>query len=162
MRINHDREGTYAAYIMQDLVLPPEQATEEARNRYAQMGAKERVHWIDGISVPGSFQLNTAWYFKPNRDLLTGPEADVAKWGKWECHVHDVDEMLCYYGSDPYHPYDLGGEIEFMMGEEIYVLTKSSLIFIPAGISHSTPLINRVDRPIFHFSAILDSEYKAR
>ncbi len=160
MSVNHNREGKYAQYIMQDLILPPEHATPEAMTRYEQKGAKKRVHWIDGNNVPGSFQLNTAWYFKPNRDLLLGPNAETEAFGKWECHVHDVDEMLCFYGSDPENPFDLGGEVEFIMGEETYVLTKSSLIFIPAGIPHSTPLVNRVDRPIFHFSAVLSSEYK--
>ena len=44
-------------------------------------------------------------------------------------------------------------------GDESHSLTKSSLIFVPAGLSHTPPLVNRVDRPIFHFSMVLNSEY---
>lgn len=156
MAVNHNREGKYAQYIMQDLVLPPEQAAPAAVAKYEQDGAKKRLHWIDSGNVPGSFLLNSAWYFKPNRDLLLGPDADNETYGKWECHVHDTDEMLCFYGSDPENPYDLGGEVELIIGGETYILTKSSLIFIPAGIPHSGPLLNRVDRPIFHFAAVLN------
>ena len=70
-----------------------------------------------------------------------------------------MDEILCFYGSDPEDPYNLHGEIELILGDESHILTKSSLIYVPAGMRHSTPLVNRIDRPIFHFSMVLNPNY---
>ena len=159
MKINHDCEGTYAKYIMQELKLPASHATPEAIANYEHGGSKKRIHWMDGNNTPGAWQLNTSWFLAPNRDFLLGENAPTNARDKWQVHVHDVDEMLLFCGTDPEHPWDLGGEIEIVIGDETYILTKSSLIFLPAGLKHSTPLINRVDKPIFHFSTVLNKEY---
>ena len=67
--------------------------------------------------------------------------------------------IVCYYGTDPDNPYELNGEIEMIIGDETHILTKSSMIFLPAGLVHSTPLITVVNKPIFHFSLVLSSSY---
>ena len=160
MTVNHNSEGTYAKYVMQDLRLPPEHASPEAVAKYERGGAKKRVHWMDGVNTPGAWQLNTSWFLAPNRAILLGSaDAPTEPNEEWKPHVHDVDEMLLFTGSDPENPWDLGGEIEMLIGGEVYILTKSSLIFLPAGLPHTTPLINRVDRPIFHFSTVLNAQY---
>ena len=161
MKVNHNSEGTYAKYVMQDLRLPPEHASPEAVAKYERGGAKKRIHWMDGNNTPGAWQLNTSWFLAPNRAVLLGSaDAPTAENEEWHAHVHDVDEMLLFNGTDPEHPTDLCGEIEMLIGDEIYIFTKSTLIFLPAGLKHSTPLINRVERPIFHFSTVLSKEYK--
>ena len=67
-------------------------------------------------------------------------------------HAHDYDETLGFFGTDFADPYDLGGEIEFWIEDEKFLLTRSCLIFIPKGTYHCPLVIHRVDRPIFHFS----------
>jgi len=138
-------EGEYGKYIMQTLSLPPEQATPEAVNAYESLG-KKYIYWMDESNMPGSGQLITAWYFEPNRDKQVGPD------GALPCHTHTVGEILCYYGSDPADPYNLHAEIEFVIGDEHHVITRSSLIFVPAGVPHSKPVVNAIDRPVFHFA----------
>ena len=161
MTVNHNSEGTYAKYVMQDLRLPPEHASPEAVAKYERGGAKKRIHWMDGNNTPGAWQLNTSWFLAPNRAILLGSaDAPTEQNEEWHTHVHDVDEMLLFNGTDPENPTDLCGEIEMMIGDEIYIFTKSTLIFLPAGLKHTVPLINRVEKPIFHFSTVLSREYK--
>src|SRR5699024_3524914 len=108
-----------------------------------------RVVWIDGERVPGAFQMNTAWYYRiPDRDPI------------FDEHVHDdCDELIGFFSSDPENPHDLGGEIEFTIGGEAHLITKSSIIFAPAGTPHNPMRILRVDRPIFHFSVVNKTAY---
>ena len=109
----------------------------------------KRIVWIDGDACPGAFQMNTAWYYNvPERDPI------------FEEHVHDdCDELIGFFGSDPENPNDLGGEIEFTIGGEAHLLTQSSIIFAPAGVTHNPMRILRVDRPIFHFSVVTKTSY---
>lgn len=151
--------GEYGKYILQDLKLPAIHATPEARAKYERAGRK-RIHWLDGDVIPGAMQINTAWYYEPNHEFMDQWAAEEGEKGTiGKPHVHDVDELLCFYGSNPDDPYDLGGEVEIWIEGEKHLLTKSSLIFLPAGISHLPLYVNRVERPIFHFSLLLDSAY---
>lgn len=158
MEVFRDCEGKYGKYIMQELNLPPVHATPKAVADYEALG-KKRIHWMDNANMPGCCQINTSWYFAPNRDQQLDPNADVNVYTKWQCHVHDVDEILCFYGSDPSDPYNLNAEIELIIGDESHVLTKSSLIYVPAGVSHSTPLVNSISKPVFHFSMVMSKVY---
>jgi hypothetical protein len=69
-----------------------------------------------------------------------------------DSHAHEYDETLGFFGTDFKDPYDLGGEIEIWIEDEKFLLTRSSLIFIPKGTYHCPLVIHKVDRPIFHFS----------
>ncbi len=154
-----DNGGVWGKYILQDLQLPAIHSTPEAIEKYEKAGRK-RIHWMDGHVMPGAFQINTAWYYEPNHEYMDRwalEEGESGTIGK--PHSHTVDELLCFYGSDPYHPYDLCGEVEIWIEGERHLLTKSSLIFLPAGVSHLPLYVNRVERPIFHFSLLLNDEY---
>lgn len=146
MTIRDNESGAYAANIVQDaLGAPGMQADFKALyDKFAR-----RVAWIDGNVVPGAFQMNTAWYSAvPERDPIFAE------------HVHDdTDELIGFMGSDPSNPEDLGGEIEFTIGGEPHLLTRSSIIFVPAGLPHNPMRILRVGRPIFHFSVVTAHAY---
>lgn len=152
-------DGEYGKYIMQDLILPAVHATPEAIAQYERRGNK-RIHWIDGNNMGAPFQVNTALYFKANHELMLqiaeeeGPDTPIGK-----PHVHEVDELICFYGTDPENPYDLGGEVEIWINGEKHLLTKSSLIYVPAGIPHLPLFVNRADRPIFHFNVLMQQDY---
>ena len=112
-------------------------------------GFAKRILWMDGDVVPGAFQMNTAWYAHvPERDPIF-PE-----------HVHeDADELIGFFSSDPDNPYDLGAEIEYTIDGEAHLLTRSTMIFVPAGLKHNPLRILRVDRPVFHFSVVTKPRY---
>ena len=140
-------EGKYGKYIVQDLH-DPNLGSAEFQKMYKKFS--RRVLWIDNNVVQGAFQMNTAWYFNV-------PEKDPV----FEEHTHDFDELIGFFGSNPDEPYDLGAELEVTLDGELHKLTRTSLIFCPAGMKHMPLSIKRVDRPIFHFSIVLAPEYGA-
>jgi len=74
-------------------------------------------------------------------------------------HTHEFDEVIGFGGTNRNHPRDLGGEIEFLIGGESHVITKTCLIFVPKGVSHCPITLRRIDTPIFMFEAANDPEY---
>jgi quercetin dioxygenase-like cupin family protein len=136
-------ESKFGKYIVTDLKSPYD---EEFNAAYAKWAT--RVLWIDEKVVEGSFQMNVSWYLKPQ----TGQEPLPA-------HSHDSSEIIGFFGNNHEDPYDLGGEVEFWFEDEKHTITRSSLIFVPGGITHCPLILKRVDRPIFHFSTVTSSEY---
>ena len=145
MVILNNESGRYAANIVQNS--PGPEMDPEFTRIYRSFA--RRILWMDGSVVPGAFQMNTAWYSHvPERDPIF-PE-----------HVHDdADELIGFFSSDPDRPYDLGAEIEFTIGGEVHLLTRSTMIFVPAGLRHNPLRILRVDRPVFHFSVVTKDRY---
>jgi len=138
-------EGTTGKYIVQELQ-DPNPGSPEFQAMYKKFA--KRILWMDAKVVEGAFQMNTAWYFKV-------PEWDPV----FEEHVHDYDEIVGFYGSNPDDPYDLGGEMEVTIAGEVHKLTRTCMIFLPSGVPHMPLSIKRVDRPIFHFSVVMSPEY---
>ena len=132
-------------YIVQDLK-DPNMGTPAFQAMYKKFS--KRILWIDDNVVEGAFQMNTAWYFAV-------PEQDPV----FDEHVHDYEEMIGFYGSNPDNPYDLGAEMTVTLDGENHLLTRTCLLFVPAGMPHMPLRITRVDRPVFHFSIVMNPEY---
>jgi hypothetical protein len=96
--------------------------------------------YLDNDIIKGAFYVECVWFWKGSDK--PGVEA----------HTHPFDEVVAFFGTDPENPKDLCGEIEIWLEDEQYLLTKSSLIFIPKGMKHCPMIVRRVDRPIFHFT----------
>lgn len=142
----YNNEGEYGKYVIQDLKTPAF-STEfvEFYKTYA-----KRLLWMDSNVVPGAFQMNISWYMNAS---------DVRPLFKHEEHFHDNDELIGWLGSDPNDPYDLGGIIEVGIGGELHRLTKSSILFMPAGLKHLPLSIIELHRPILHFSISMSGYY---
>lgn len=136
----------YSKYIVTDLKMS-RNTTPEYEALYA--GWAKRTLWMDDDVVPGAFQMNCSWYFRPP-DIKTKESVP---------HLHDNDEIIGFFGGDPEQPYDLGAEIEFWLEDEMHILTTSALIFVPKGMKHCPLIFRRVDRPVFHFSVLTSSHY---
>ena len=147
MAILNNESGKYAANFVQ--VSPGPGMDPEFKAIYDKFA--KRIIWMDGEICPGAFQMNTAWYSAvPERDPI------------FTEHVHDdCDELIGFFSSDPENPYDLGGEIEYTVGGEAHLLTKSTMIFVPANLPHNPMRILKVDRPIFHFSVVTKTKYES-
>ncbi len=131
-------------YIVTDLQMSnPDPGVESLYATYA-----KRVLRMDKNIVDGAFHMETAWYI---RSAPTGIQDKP--------HVHDSDEIICFFGSDPGHPYELGGEIEIWLDDERHIIDRTAMIFVPAGMKHCPLNVLRVDRPIFHFIAVAGKEY---
>ena len=71
-------------------------------------------------------------------------------------HSHEkYDEVVLHIGSDPNNPEDLGGEIEFTVGDEKLVFDKTSAIFVPAGVKHGPVIWRKVRRPHIQMAIVL-------
>ncbi|MBN1161398.1 MAG: hypothetical protein JXA17_05585 [Dehalococcoidales bacterium] len=138
----------YGKYVVTELRTPDTPLfSPEAVARYANFA--RRILWMDENVVPGAFQMNCSWYLKP---LDRGVEP----------HTHDADEILGFFGNDATDPYNLHGEVELWLGDEKQTITRSAMVFIPSGMKHCPLLLKRVDRPIFHFSLVIEGEYIMR
>jgi hypothetical protein len=146
MSISNVDSGEFAKYIVQDLQEPADTGTPEFKEIYKRFA--KRILWMDGDVCPGAFQMNTAWYKDvPARDPI------------FLEHKHPYDELIGFFGSDPERPYDLNAEIEFSIEGEAHLLTKSSMIFVPGGLRHNPMRILKVDKPVFHFSVVMNPSY---
>jgi hypothetical protein len=110
-----------------------------------------RVLWIDSDFVKGAFYTEVVHIAAGPR-----PENNVGI----KPHIHNYDEILGFVGTDTADKFDLGGEIEFWLDDEKYILTKSCLVFVPKGLRHCPLRFLRVDKPIVHFTITNGSVYE--
>jgi hypothetical protein len=137
----------YGKYIVTNLKTPHSKEHEASYAKWA-----KRVLWMDDNVVPGAFQMNCSWYLRPPTEKTDMQTA----------HVHDDEEIIGFFGSNPEKPYDLGAEIEFWIEDEMHIITTSALIFMPGGLKHCPLILRKVDSPIFHFSVLRNKYYKTK
>ncbi len=103
--------------------------------------------YLDGKRLKGAPYAEAIWFCDTND---TGPAP----------HSHDdFDEFIGFIGTDPEHPDELNAEVSFYMEDEKISITKSCLIYIPRGLTHSPIFVPRLDRPILHFSGGNGGDY---
>jgi quercetin dioxygenase-like cupin family protein len=134
--------GKYDKYFLTEVNLPAsrQKSAKENADIYS------HVAWLDSNRIEGAFYTEVVWYYKPRKSTVGG-------------HTHDFDEIIAFFGSNPDDIHDLGGEVELWMGGEKHIITKSCLVFVPRGVEHCPLSFNRVDRPIFHFTAGTGGKY---
>lgn len=66
-------------------------------------------------------------------------------------HSHKFDELFVFLGGNPKAPDDLGGDVEFWLGEgddvEKYHFNTSTSIWVPRGLVHLPMIFKNVVRP---------------
>ena len=97
------------------------------------------------------FFTETAWVWPKSNKIVMEEKS----------HSHQFEEVVTLFGTDPENPKDLCGEVEFWMGDEKYMITKSCIIYVPKDIMHCPLIFHRVDRPIFHFIVGHAGKYNA-
>jgi hypothetical protein len=87
--------------------------------------------------VPGSnTYIEIGWVYE-----MPSPNPHIHK------HAHDYPEIVLHIGTDPKNPEELGGKIEFVVGEEKLVIDKTSALYIPKGVDHGPLTWTEVKRP---------------
>ena len=133
--------GTYANHVIETYApIGVERITEPTP-------ARKPLIWIDSKKIAGAPYMESMW-FTDFRDRAPEP------------HIHDFDEFLGFFGSNPENPDELCGEMMFQVEDEEVTFTKSCLVYIPRGVRHSPMFINKIDRPILHFSGGNGGDYK--
>ena len=135
----------YEKYIIDRIVTPL--GTQQKDKEMAYADRATRVLWLEDEIIKGASSVIISWYWK-----ATEKEGSPS-------HVHDFDEIVGFVGNDPDNPADLGGEVEFWLEDEKYLLTKSCLIYAPAGLRHCPLRVTRVDRPFLFLAISLTGKY---
>jgi hypothetical protein len=134
-----------------ELNFPPEmqaKMAERMKNIKSTMEAT-RLLWLDNEVVKdSSFYMEVVWHWSGKTE--GSPE---------EVHVHDHDELIGFIGTVPGDPHALGAEIEIYLNGEKHILTKSCLIFLPAGVSHAPIIFRRIDYPFVGFTLMASPKY---
>ena len=106
------------------------------------------IGFLDGKKFAGFNGLHVFW---------VGPKSygpyGTKGWGEiyHGPHMHKYPEIFMHLGTDPDNPYELGAEVEMCMGpeKEKHIITRSTIMFIPANFPHSPWRILKVTRPFF-------------
>lgn len=144
-------ELKYSKYIVTDpKPIPPELKAKFDAERKTRKSTIESTHLlsVDNSIVKDFFYVDCHW-------LWRGTAEDAVE----EPHTHDFDEVIGFIGSNRQDPHDLGGEITIWLDNNKHVLTKSCLIFLPAGTLHCPILFNRIDKPVFFLTIAPVKEY---
>jgi len=145
----------YAKYIItENLAQPPPAGFLKRMQEQRKAGNYfESTHMLslnDSI-VEGAFYFDCVWLWNKH-----GAEAVQMEIG----HTHDFDEILGFIGSRKENPRDLNAEIELWLEDEQYIITESSLIFVPRGMKHLPLLFRRIDSPVFFFTGGNAASYR--
>jgi hypothetical protein len=158
-------KSKYGKYITTELkrgiVMPgykgPQQIAQGYRDGY-RLGL-EHVIWMDSEVLPDAFYGEYTWQWPSTmkdqrqivRPAVIKPE-DMKKMPGITPHSHPFIELFCYFGTNMNDPSDLGGEIEFWLEDEKFILTKSFMVYIPEGMMHNPLVFHRMDAPMFHMT----------
>jgi hypothetical protein len=138
----------YGKYIVTELKQNIDEASWTNPVQAAGKGRGGRVLFLDSEVIPGAFYVEVAFGGPPKNE----PKPEQKPRSVAEPHKHDYDEVLAMFGTDVDDPYELNGEVEFWLGDEKHIITKSCIIFIPQGLMHCPLIYRNVTKPIFSFS----------
>lgn len=141
----------YSKYIVTEpKPIPPEVLAKFEAERRKSKSTIESTHLlsVDGEIIKDMFYLDCVWLWKgSSEDILEEP------------HAHDFDEVIGFIGSNREDPQDLGGKITIWLDGEKHVLSKTCLIFVPAGARHCPIIFNRIDKPVFFVTMSPSKKY---
>jgi hypothetical protein len=91
--------------------------------------------------------------------VFPGGKTDYMKGG----HAHNFDELFLFIGTDPYDTLNLGGEVEFWLGEgneaEKFITTRATSEWVPAGVVHNPHYFRQVDKPFLMVVIAMTGDY---
>lgn len=109
-----------------------------------------RLLWMDDEKVKGAnFYMECLWLREGKTTSGTTEEP----------HHHDFDEVIGFISTDPDNPGELDARMEIILGDETHFLTKSCLVYVPAGMKHCPLTFREVNRPVFFFTLAPISRY---
>jgi len=138
-------ERKYAKYIITEdkvpLPPPPPQflkRMEEQRKAGNYMESTHMFMLTDAVAK-GAFYVDCVWMWEQKG--TGGLYTEIA-------HAHDWDEVWIFTGTDKNNPRELGAVLDFYLGDEQYLVDKSCIVYIPAGLSHGPCGMKKLDRPV--------------
>ncbi|MCL2226142.1 MAG: cupin domain-containing protein [Oscillospiraceae bacterium] len=78
-------------------------------------------------------------------------------------HYHENEEYLIFLGGTFPNVFDFDAEVEFTLGKgedaEKFVITKPTIVRVPAGVYHCPLNFKRVDKPLFFQAALMEGMF---
>ena len=100
-----------------------------------------RVAKVDRHRLRDFFSVNCTWFWRSDPDqVIDGTRTS-------ECN-----QVIGLVGAHPEDPFSLAGEVTVRIDGKKAILTKSSLIFVPAGVPFGPVQIDHMEHPIFYAS----------
>jgi hypothetical protein len=110
----------------------------------------DHLTWMSGKDMEGQ-GINFSWGFYSQAGIWQRDQG---------AHLHSVDEVLVFLGTDPRDINYLGAEIEVDLGKESerYIFNKPTAVIGKAGLPHNPIIVRWVDRPYACLSINLSGE----
>jgi len=110
------------------------------------MAVRQVIASLTGKDFEGSHQYFIRWVQPVPLGMSGATSWDQVGHGP---HMHKTPEVVVHLGTNPDNPMDLGGEVEMYMGPEMekHIITRSTLVYIPANFVHAPWIIKKVIRP---------------
>jgi hypothetical protein len=96
---------------------------------------------VDRNRLPDFMSVDCTWFWKSQPDQVV----DTTR-------ISKENQVIGLVGAYPEDPFSLYGKLTVWIDGKKNVLTKSSLIFVPAGIPFGPVIINKMKHPIFYCS----------
>lgn len=144
-------DSKYGKYVITDYI-SDEELTARGRNpnvKEPDVPYSKGMLWLDEKLIKGAFYMEVC--------LLEPGTKSTGEWVK--PHTHDYDEIIGFVGTSVEDPKTLGGEIELWLEDEKQTLTQTCMVFVPRGMKHCPLIIEKVTRPIVHYSVMNQGQY---
>ena len=105
----------------------------------------KRIVQLDKETVPGAEFYSEAMWIMPGDKSPKGMT-------HMDSHTHTWGEFIGFFGFNYDDIQDLGGEVEFWLEDEMFMLDKSFLVYIPAGMVHCPLVTHSQTIPTFHYT----------
>lgn len=116
----------------------------------------EHINWMDSEVIQGAFYAESTWIwpstFKGQRPATYITREMAEKMPGIAAHTHKFPEVLTMFGTNPDDPAYLGATIEIWLEDEKYIMDKSFLVYIPAGMVHCPLRMWDFKNPMFHYT----------
>ncbi len=141
-------KGKYDKYFVSET--PPNPRHPESKQKGNSMPWENSLFINNGLDgkLPGAPYLETNMVVRTTKS--DSPQRS---------HSHPHNEYLIFLGTNPDDQFDLGGEVEFWVGGEKHLITKSTAVFVPGGIEHCPLFMRRVDRPFMFITTSSEAGY---
>jgi hypothetical protein len=96
---------------------------------------------LDSRILPSAFYVDFVWIWNGNLVMAA------------ETHAHDWDEMigLCGYPAKE-NPREIDPGVSVKMGDDMYQMKKSSLIYVPKNVAHAPIIFKDIKKPVLCFT----------
>ncbi len=117
---------------------------------------RNATNWVEAWIVTGDYSLMEGTPEGADKIVHIGP--DGHKGGPYPKRRQNADETIFFFGIDPANLNDLGGHVEFHLGEgedeQIFEFDEPRGVFIPKGVRFGPIFITGVYRNMMVFDVL--------